>query len=954
MQTLTLDKNAMIESHSIPDGDIRQQVLDPHRSFIVQAPAGSGKTALLIQRYLLLLARVRAPEEIIAITFTRKAAGEMRNRVLAALLRAEDSTPPTAPHDRVTWRLAREAREVDRGAVWRLVDNPSRLRIQTIDSLCAALARQLPLLSGFGAAPRVAENAETLYQEAARRTLALLEGESPWSEALETLLRHLDNRMDRLEDLLRRMLARRDQWLRHIADDSDLRLQREHLEAALERLLQDELSALAREFPSEFGSELADLADFAATNLAASGAESPIRHLAGLTRIPGRNLEDLPRWRGLATLLLTQAGGWRKCGTEGIGFPPPSKSGHQEEKQRLKAMKDHFAALLVQLEFRRDLGERLHVVIGFPPTRYRDDQWRVLRALIEVLKLAAAQLYLTFQAQGCVDFTQQAAGALQALGASEAPTDLALILDYRIRHLLVDEFQDTSQHQYELLERLTAGWEPEDGRTLFLVGDPMQSIYRFREAEVGLFIKARREGIGSVSLTPLTLSVNFRSQDGIVNWVNEAFAQALPPLEDIGAGAVPYVASVAHCPPLAGEPVCMHPQLGHDELAEAHRVVQLIRDARRADPDGTIAILVRNRRHLNAIAPQLRRAGYHYRAIEIEALGERPAIQDLRALTRALSHPADRIAWLALLRAPWCGLTLEDLCLLVGDDGQATVWELMSDDSRIGRLSADGQIRLRRLAGELARSLAARQRRTLRGWIEGTWLALGGPACGDVADLVDVEMYFQLLEQFDQGGMLVDFAGFDDALGRLFAQPDPEADDRLQIMTIHKAKGLEFDTVILPGLGRQPRHRDQDLLMWLERPREHGLGNQSDLLMAPIKGMGADREPIYAYLESFHRQQTDYEEGRLLYVAATRARERLHLLGHVSCGDADGTVQFNPPPKNTLLAKLWPVVQKEFTALAGRAGSGCMREQDDGTVAPAADAYIKRLALDWSRPTPSE
>ncbi len=105
----------------------------------------------------------------------------------------------------------------------------------------------------------------------------------------------------------------------------------------------------------------------------------------------------------------------------------------------------------------------------------------------------------------------------------DAPEDLALALGQRIRHILVDEFQDTSYTQFELLEKLTAGWEPGDGRTLFLVGDPMQSIYRFRQADVSLFLKARLEGIGAIRLEPLTLSVNFRSRPEIVEWVNRTF-----------------------------------------------------------------------------------------------------------------------------------------------------------------------------------------------------------------------------------------------------------------------------------------------------------------------------------------------------------------------------------------------------------------------------------------------
>jgi ATP-dependent exoDNAse (exonuclease V) beta subunit len=121
-----------------------------------------------------------------------------------------------------------------------------------------------------------------------------------------------------------------------------------------------------------------------------------------------------------------------------------------------------------------------------------------------LLPRAAGQLKLVFQARGQVDFTEVAQGALLALGGTEAPSDLALALDYRIRHLLVDEFQDTSITQYELIAKLTAGWEPGDGRTVFAVGDPMQSIYRFREAEVGLFLRARAAGIADLALEAIS------------------------------------------------------------------------------------------------------------------------------------------------------------------------------------------------------------------------------------------------------------------------------------------------------------------------------------------------------------------------------------------------------------------------------------------------------------------
>ena len=113
----------------------------------------------------------------------------------------------------------------------------------------------------------------------------------------------------------------------------------------------------------------------------------------------------------------------------------------------------------------RRFAPRLPTCARLPPEQYSDEQWEVLGAILRLLPRAVGQLKLVFQARGQVDFTEVSQGALRALGGEEAPTDLALALDYRIRHLLIDEFQDTSISQYELVARLTAGWERGDGRT---------------------------------------------------------------------------------------------------------------------------------------------------------------------------------------------------------------------------------------------------------------------------------------------------------------------------------------------------------------------------------------------------------------------------------------------------------------------------------------------------------
>ncbi len=175
---------------SADDSAARARALDVGSSFLVQAPAGSGKTGLLIQRVLALLATVERPEQILAMTFTRKAAAEMRERVLHALRDARDELPVDAhdAHAVRTRALAQAALARDAAADWQLVDNPSRLRVLTIDALAAAFARQAPVTTGLGALPAFVDNADGLYGEA---VLAALRGAAGSDPAWRTFLAHL-------------------------------------------------------------------------------------------------------------------------------------------------------------------------------------------------------------------------------------------------------------------------------------------------------------------------------------------------------------------------------------------------------------------------------------------------------------------------------------------------------------------------------------------------------------------------------------------------------------------------------------------------------------------------------------------------------------------------------------------------------------------------------------------
>ena len=900
----------------IPDLAARRRALDPVRSFIVQAPAGSGKTELLIQRYLLLLAAVEHPEEIVAITFTRKAAGEMRERVLRALMDARAGKVPASDHEKATLALAAAALARDTERAWNVTDNPARLRIQTIDSLCAALTRQMPMLSRFGSQPESIEDASELYLEAARATVELVESDGAVAQDVERLLTHLDNNVERIETLLADMLQRRDHWLRHVHGR-----ERDELQAALRSARRNAVERVRALVPAAALAELQAVTGFALGNLGGNGFPD--------------SAED---WSLLARAFLTGEGDWRQRLTKSEGFPAgkPAQPWKERALALIEALKPHVA-------FRAALAD----MRALPPEQYSDEQWEVLGAILRLLPRAVGQLKLAFQARGKVDFTEVAQGALLALGGEGAPSDLALALDYRIRHLLVDEFQDTSISQYELIAKLTAGWERGDGRSVFAVGDPMQSIYRFREAEVGLFLRARAAGLAGVALDSISLSANFRSQAGIVEWVNAAFSRVMPEREDIASGSVPYTASAATRSALPGAAVSVHPFFNDDRSAEAARVVEIVTQARRENAEATIAILVRIRGHLREIVPQLRDAGQRFRAIDIEELGHRPVVQDLLALTRALSHPADRLAWLALLRAPCSGLTLADLHALAGDAAGRTVWELMNDDTRVGALSGDGRARLERVRAVLQACLDQRCRGSLRERAAGAWFALSGPACvEDTTDLEDAEIYFDYLESREEAGEIADPFAFEEGLADLYALPDLKADERLEIMTIHKAKGLEFDTVIVPGLGRRSRGDDSKLFLWLEQPAA-GEDGPADLLLAPIRETGADDDRIYDWLRKLEAEKERFENGRLLYVAATRARQRLHLLGDVRWStDDDGAPALKPPGEKTLLGQLWPIVAPAYAAAAASFVPQAQAPVSEG----ALNQSLRRIASGWQSP----
>jgi ATP-dependent helicase/nuclease subunit A len=1028
-----------------PDIREREQALDIARSWIVEAPAGSGKTGLLIQRYLKLLAHesVDTPDQVLAITFTNKATAELRERIIGRLESAANNIAPANEFDRQTHALALAVLSRDRNLGWNILAQPDRLNIRTIDSLCAEIARSLPVLSGSGGRQSPVTDPSPLYTLAARRTFLQLGGpDEPLEQALRLILLHRDGNLADCEALLGEMLARRDQWGelvplgRRALDDEYLDTQiLPQLQRALEQAIRAAITQLSRSIPRGLLQRLTTTAAEMAHLEGYSGNPSPIALCANRYESPGCSAEDLAHWRALLHLIVSPSQkSWRRgFNSNHVGFLST-----KHEREQLKALVDELSG--------HDENDTLLDAIchlgALPPATYPAEQWVVAKALFRILSRALIELKLVFAERRESDFTEIALTARAALrsglgndlandldesaDATESSNDLlAAALGMRLQHLLVDEMQDTSSSQYELIQMLTQGWDGYS-QTVFLVGDPKQSIYLFRQARVERFLHTMRSGmLGDLPLGSLRLTANFRSQAALVEQFNQDFGHIFPNLPDaqqaLQPDAVPFVAAAAvrsasehaggrvwHAqvaPAAPQEPLAR----AHDRQAqrreEARAIRRVVADWRtrplppnrqapqKVDPPGKdeapwkIAVLVRSRTHADEIirAFQDRTDGppIPFRAIEIDSLRQRPEVQDLFALTRALLHPADRVAWLAVLHAPWCGFGLADLHQLTGADDPTWAERSLPDViAERGHLLDDAACqRLERLWPILQAAIALDTRIPTAQRVERTWRSLGGDAYLGPVERTNARRYLQLLDTLEQQNGTVEVTQLARQLEELYAAPSTEP-NAVDILTIHKSKGLEWDLVLVPALDRIGKIDRARLLSWLEfdtttasnsAPDMHDdeafqdndlfddeLGDfegQEDsseqhaiapLLLAPIAGRGEASRALNIWLDGIRREREVAERKRLLYVACTRAREELHLFASPELSKK-GSLH---PKNGSLLQSFWPAAKPHFDHAAAEAAAQAAQaeviefpapvNEDEGlTLAAAGEVSIE-------------
>jgi ATP-dependent helicase/nuclease subunit A len=897
------------------DQPIRDQVLDTSRSFIVQAPAGSGKTELLSNRFLNLLTIVESPEDILALTFTRKAAGEMRHRILSFVQLGLEKEPPEQDHLINTWLIAQKVVARDQEKQWNLLQNPNRLRVLTIDALCAGLAHQLPLLSRFGAMPEITDQIDDAYQTAVEYVLKDLDAEQPWSQDLYYVLQYLDNDWTRFHSLIANMLKKRSQWLPWVAQYSGHPEEKKVANQALKNVVESELARIAKMLPLSILTEVQPAIVQAAHICEQAGKKFPISAQEAQSMTLDTNVCNLGIWKALCFILLTQSNtiDFRKSVTKTIGFPTKKDGKDDIEKNAFEQNKQVLLSILETCHANPLWLQPLVQFQRLPNSEYDQQQWQLIHSLVNVLKVAAGYLKIVFSENRSCDFTEISDAAIQALGQADDPSEALLAIDYQVKHLLVDEYQDTNFSQNNLIQVMMSGWQPEEGRTLFLVGDPMQSIYRFRDAEVGLFLNVFHQmSLGDFPIESASLQVNFRSSEKIVEWNNQAFSQIFPQQSQVETGAVSYSPSIAFHPNEKNtniRNVVFSGPKARDK--EAEFIAELV-DQQLESTEGSIAILVRSRSHLTEIVQSLKQKNIRYQAVDIDPLAGKMSVSDLQHFICAMLSPSDQVAWYACLRAPWLGLELSEMLAIhkLASSAKVSVREWCfhfhtnCEVAENGLISDGAKQRLIKLSLVMKQFDSQLGRKPLRMLIESGYRQLDGFSSVECAsDLVDLDCVLDIISEQEKGGLLEDLSLFKSKIALLYAAPDTQSDGRVQLMTIHKSKGLQFETVIVPGLEHTTLGLDSQVLLWDTVLTESG---DENFIIGPMGYEKSEHDPVYSYLAALEKQRLTHENQRLLYVALTRAEKSLVLTGKV---DIDKEGGLKTPDPRTMLSSLWPIIK---------------------------------------------
>ncbi len=863
-----------------PDASARDFAIDPRNNVVLEASAGTGKTSVLVWRYVNLLRAGVDPSNILAITFTRKAAAEMRERIIREL---KDSAA-RSEFDRARWNDVRD----------RLGD----IAISTIDAFCLSLLREFPLEADLDPGFEMADETEVprLVEESLDRSLRIFAGLARTEPDIALVLAQLGvpRTRDGLATLLERRLVAWDALDRFLArGPSDLTAEVVCRRAAT--MLEDALRAVPGGLPQFL-------------------ADGPLAHprfqllSRDLQRLAELRDADEAQIRGVLNRVeahfLTADGSPRKAG----GIPPyradrdyASEAGSKRHRMAVYQIAPHIQQVLER--FARDLN----VVLA--------------RGIRRMFAIALAQYREALDERSVLDFSDVLKHALDLLRRMDEFSQSRFRLESRYHHVLVDEFQDTSRAQWELVSLLIQSWGEGLGLathpSIFIVGDRKQSIYRFRDAEVAVLHDAARyiEALRPAGSPRRSISRSFRARPELLAFVNEVFTEIGPaagrpdeftytdadrfPIElspDTARGAVLGVA-VGDDPETCAAAVA----------AEIERTLrdETIRDRKTGVPrpakPGDIAILFRSRASHREFEHALELRGiptYVYKGLGFFDADE---IKDASALIRYLADPGSDLRAAAFLRSRFVRLADSALSKL-GPKLAAAILDPVSPRAMQAIDDEDRRVLefLRSRVGEwIAQVDRVPPADLLEQLLPATAYAfeLRGPRRQQAWE--NLKKLRGLVRRIQNRGYAT-LARIADHIDALTAGDESnaviEALDAVNLMTVHASKGLEFPVVFVVNLAKGASGPPRPVRVIVD-------GDDGK----PSVSVG----PFVSDSDEAEREREKHETRRLLYVALTRARDRLYLSSVLK----DGVLQ----PGRGSLAEVLPDSLKQLFPRAATA-----------------------------------
>ncbi len=924
---------------------------DPRRNAVVKASAGVGKTYLLVTRLIRLLLAGARPEGILAITFTRKAASEMQNRLserLLELARADDEELEQALRH---IGLSNEAgiRQRARQLYEDLLRAEHGVRTTTFHAFCQDILRRFPLEAdvppGFelmektGALRREAWDA--LYNQAAQQP-----DEEP-ARSLESLLEYC-NGLHNLHQALDSFLDHRSDWWAYQCHGGG------PAQSAAERL-QNQLNIDENRDPvDEFvQAHQGTITEFSRL-LGQHGASNYQKAARALADALAQG-EPGTLFQACQQALLTQAGKER--------LYKPSKA--LAKSLGGEAMVEKFFKLREQLL--AALQDTLELLAKQHTLRLNRAWYRAGQALLDHFQRLKRE-------QRLLDFTDLEWKAYQLLAQGDNAHWVQYKLDQRIDHLLVDEFQDTNPTQWRLLLPLLEEMVQHDDRqrSVFLVGDEKQSIYGFRRADPALFDQAGNWLRHHLGADDYPMDKSRRSASAVIEAVNQTFGQgplaawlgdfqahgtyqaSLPGrVELLPIVEASETSSKAPNPEQLRNPL-QTPRAEQEPppaYLEGRLVAGKIRhllaqpmavgegDQARPITPGDIMILLRARTQVQHFERALREAGIPYQGMDKGTLLESPEVQDIIALLDVLTMPFNDLALAQVLRSPVFMCSDDDLLRLAQNTDKQHNW-LQALERLAPQLPADDSLRQawQRLQAwrELAERLPVHDLLDAiyhQGQVMARYQAAYPPHLRQRAQ-GNLERLLELALAIDSG-RYPSMGRFLAALGELRQHSDEAPDEahsgtagqQVRLMTIHAAKGLEAPVVFLAATGAVPKPRSsyQTLVRW---PSDQA--RPSHFLLTSDQPDALSRE-----LLAERRQREQRESANLLYVAMTRARQRLYISASGECDEHSWYQQ---------LRQHWPRDANDQPLVLHSAGSAKPVRQAPGTPPDAPGDYPETLA----------